>query len=704
MKLKKCKTSSILIDLANSSFNKLNEEFSIQEFHLLSFIKDKSREYGLLHNWAKDNINLPYYLNIPAKKVYVLVPKKEKVPELFYDKKKLKVSLFTDFNTIGNFHNLIKLLLAQYFELTENFVSNDKFFIHAFLNRANNWATVLKIELAHNFKIKNEIEFTINDSATRLKQISVEEHSKYYSRKIVYGKSIKNKQLFFKQLKQSEIKKFENDLFSEPNSNNLTKTKTKINFHSIMNASEHESSKAFLLERFSTNFLKFINDFGIKASAKELNLEKVEFSDNRAVLAIKNFNVSLVDGRMAKKLSLKEIFSSNNDITFTEKTIPELRENDICLFVMDYSKEDFGEIFKDETDPYKSFKESPDYAKISKQGICINENYFDEEVGKTELNKEDYLNYEGLCKEDFERNLSICISQLFLKSILISKNASLLPHFVDLKTHIFCFRNYLLFIEMDNLEIQKFETVGELLDIVSAKFSNLNTIELYENISNYHNPFANGKDFDFLTHKIIFSNESVIEIEDIPERAFYDEAKIKERIAERSMKRTKSEFKSKNNDTVSIHFNNFIDETVEDLFISYEELKMKYGKGENGFLKQIFEAKNETPFINFLNSNSDIHIEGLKQDNIFSIYTGVWYDKQQQQYFVGRTNGYQYKQEKGFQMRKVITHFGAFNEQTFFNLLNVDFIRYKEITVNPYPFKLIEMFDLINSDTLVTTQ
>ena len=186
MKQQQCKTSSILIDLENSSFKKMNAEFSVYEFKLPSYIKDKFNEYAILHNWAKDNLNNPYYLNTPSKRIYVLIPNKEQVPKLTFEDNKLAYLEFGEFNTKEKFHITIKLLLAKYFELTENFVSNDKFFLHADVNRANSWATVLKIDLTHNYKNKNDLEFSVKDAANRLKKISLEEYNKYFLKKIVF--------------------------------------------------------------------------------------------------------------------------------------------------------------------------------------------------------------------------------------------------------------------------------------------------------------------------------------------------------------------------------------------------------------------------------------------------------------------------------------------------------------------------------------
>lgn len=704
MKQQVCKTSSLLFDLENSSFKKLKDENSIQQFNLPAYIQDRYNEYAILHNWAKDNLTLPYYLNIPSKKLYVLIPKGEAIPELKYEENKLSSLAFDDYNTKEKFHITVKLLLAKYFELTENFVSNDKFFLHASVNRNKTWATVLKIDVAHNYRNKNEVEFSVKDEANRLRNISEEEQTKYYQKEIIYGQSIRNGQTFFKQLKRKEIKGFQGLLFAKPKTGFVGNTKTRINYHSILDSAGHESSKAFLLERFTTKFLQFLNEYGIKTATKELHLSKVEIEKQRIGLDIKGFNISLVDGRKVKNKKLYEIFKSNEEVSFTEKGIADLQDNDSCLFVMDYNKEDFEERFKDEKDPYRTFKESIQHKEIAKQGICINENYFDDDASDSQTSKEDYLTYEGLDEKDLQRNLGICISQLFLKRTLLNKNAAFLPHNEILKTHCFAYRNYLLFADGDNLEIEKFETASELLEKVSARFTNLNTEKLFETIYNYHNPFGNKKEFDFDNHKIIFSNESVVEILDIPERAFYDEEEIKQRIADRTKQRAKSEFKSNDTDNVSVQFNSFLDEEVENVMLSYEDLKMKYGKGETGFLKQIFGSKDERPFVKFLNEKTKVQLKGLKQDGIFSTYTGVWFDEAQQQYFVGRTHGYQHKQDKGSQMKKVLTHFGTFNSETFFELLNVDFIRYKEITVNPFPFKLIDMYQTIIQDSSVKVE
>jgi hypothetical protein len=698
MKQQVCKTSTFVVDLDKSTFAGLESDHKIIQYSVPTLFKDKPNEYGVLHNWAKDNIDHPYYLNLPAKKLFVLLPKQEDVPPLSFENNVLNKSEFTEFKSRDKFHFIVKLLLAKYFEINENFVTNDKFFLHVTVNRSNTWATVLRADISHNYKKKDALEFFIKDEATRLRKINHEEFSKFHFKDIIYGQSIKGGQLFFKQLKRSEIKDFKERLFVKPKTGFVKNTKTKIKYHSILDSAAHESSKAFLLERFSAKFISFLNQQGIAAELKELQLAKVDIGKRPDGLSIGKFNVTLIDGRKSKKQKLSEVFKGNESITFVEGEISKISQDDNCLFVMDYNKDDFDERFKSEIDPYKAFKNDTERFNVPKQGICLNENYFNDDA--EDLTPDEYLNYEGLNESDLERNLGICVNQLFLKNLLLRQSYNSLPSLPVLKNYTFCFRNYLLFISDGKLVVQKFDTAGELMEAVVQRHPKLNKEEVFDSIYKYHNPFPTAKEFDFLTHKIMFSNENVIEIVDIPERAFYDEDEIKSRIAQRNKKRPKSEFKSKGSDETSRSFNDLIDFDVEDVELSYEELKAKYGKGDEGFLKTIFGSKDERALVRFLNENTDITIKGLKQDNIFSTYTGVWFDESNKQYFVGRTHGYQSKQDKGSQMKQLVIHKGTLNQSDFFELLDVSFIRYKEITVNPYPFKLIEMYETITTPSV----
>ena len=145
MKQKIAKTSSFIVDLENSTFRKIEDNFLIFQFTLPNYISAKN-PYAALHIWAKDSLSVPYYLNIPTKKLYILLPKNEKVPELMFEGKKLGSELYEAFKTRSNVFIIIKILLAKYFEEQESFVSNDSFFLYASINRSKTYLKALKIE------------------------------------------------------------------------------------------------------------------------------------------------------------------------------------------------------------------------------------------------------------------------------------------------------------------------------------------------------------------------------------------------------------------------------------------------------------------------------------------------------------------------------------------------------------------------------
>ena len=698
--MKQHKTSSFIIDIESSSFKKLKEKFSIYQYTLPAHLRFKQNYFGVLHNWAKSNIDQPYFLHFATKKIYVLFGKDAKPETLSYEDKPLPMELFNGYKDAHLTHIWLKVLLAQYMELNDSFISNDSFYIHSELNKNQSWATVLKVNFKHDYKNMQDIVFNIEDRATRLKKISLEEYDRYHKRDIAYGLSFKNGAAIFKQLKKKELKDYSTKIFVKPKPISGNSFKTAINFHSIMDERNHEKSKSFIIQNFLSQFLQFLSKYDISVSEKELNLERVDKNTETETLRIRDFKISLIDGRKNRTSPLNQVITVpatlQNEINIKEKTNGKLSLNESVLFVMDYNKEDFEKFYPNEEDPYLKFKKSESNANVAKQGICVKELSFTDEVS---LPAQDYFNYSGINGKDLERNLSICINQLILKSILLSGDYSHLPRIELLKDRLFICRNKALFLAQGILQIIDIGSFEEFVQIVQKVTGRNDILEIFLEIYQYHNPFSKREsEFDLTKFRLIIAEDSVIELIDYPERVFYDDKEIQNRIKSRNRRRPVSEFRANESSDIAARYNEYIEDNVEELQLSYEELKTKYGRGEDGFLKTIFYNNNErktyadTIFRKFLEENKGLKIKGLKEDGIFATHTGIWFDKSQMQYFVGRTHGYgKHKQDKGFQMKKILVHSGQFSEETFFPLLNIDFIRFKELTVNPYPFKLIDM-------------
>ncbi|MEM8940405.1 MAG: hypothetical protein AAGC64_13790 [Bacteroidota bacterium] len=708
-------TSSFVIDLDNSTFKKLKDSCSIIQYSLPAHLAFKKHYFGILHNWAKTNISQPYFLHFPTKKVYVLINRDHNPEILTYDENELAYESFEKFEDERLTHIWLKVLMAQFIELNSNFISNDSFFIYSELNRSKTWATVLKVALNHDYKDKDKITFNIKDSATRIKKISLDEYQKFHKRDVPYGLSFKNGLAVFKQLKQTELKEYSKSIFVKPKPIPGNTFRAKIDYHSIMDENHHEKSRSYIIQNFLSQFIDFLIRHDVSVSTKKLDMIRVDRNSQREKLSLNGLNICLIDARIRKEKPLRQLFISSSfgeEINLFEKKVSEIKVNDLALLVMDYSGVDFEKYFPNQKDPYKEFKSNLNLVNTPKQGICINEQSFLEE--ESSLSENEYFDYSGLNDQDFQRNLSICISQLYLKSILLSGLYNGLPHQDLLEDKVFVYRNKFLFTKNDKLQIVDINSFDDLDHTVVESTGKDDLIDVLQKMFTYHYPFSKSDfEFDMSRFRLIISRDSIIELTDYPERGFYDDDEIKERIKNRNQRHAIAHFTANESSELAIKYNEYIQDNVEELSISYEELKTKYGKGEDGFLKRIFynneirKTYTDTPFREFLEQNKGLKIKGLKEGGIFSTHTGIWFDKGSLQYFVGRTLGYgQHKQDKGFQMKKILVHSGQFDPETFFPLLNIDFIRFKELTVNPYPFKLIDMMIELEEDrgTLTANQ
>lgn len=691
--MKKYKTSSFIIDVENSTFKTLLDSFKIVQYELPYRLCKGSSYFGRLHNWAKSKIPYSYHINIGKRKLYVLTPKECTPLELRISDND-RTLIAQDFNSFRKAHEVhiwVKLLVAEYLRRDNSFVSNDTFYIYATTNKTRTWATVLSIKVNHDYNDMKRLVINVKESATRLKQISTGDYKAYYSKNIAYGMSIVKGSPIFKQLRKDQIEEYDKRLFVKPKPNAKNKFKTKIGYHSISDHIKHETSKSYLVSEFVEKFITFLCQNNIVASQKELELTNVS-GKIRGKLNIRGFNVSLIDARKAKQNNLSDFVflpkAYEGSITIEKKDIAELDNSDATLFVMDYNNEDFKRYYPPDEDPYISFKQNKELP-IPKQGICVNELSFGDTL---DLSKEDYFDYKGLADKDKTRNLSICFSQLYLKKILLEKDCSGLPNLELIKGKVFTHKNHLMYIDDDKLEVRKIEDFDDFEKIVKKVTGRGDVMEFLYKSFDYNNPFSKKKDLDLNLFRLIISKDAVLEISEYSERAFYDETEVKNRIANRNKPRPISDFIVNSTAPLAIEWNEYLRDHVEETMISYEGLKSKYGKGEDGFIKQIFNFHNETPVLKYLAENTGLGIKGLKQDGIFAIHSGIWFDKSTMQYFVAKKLGYSnYDQDKSFQMRKIVVHKGTFDQDSFFPLLNIDFVRFKEYTVQPYPFKLIGM-------------
>lgn len=719
MKMKKTSqldTTTLILDFKKSN---LAKTVQIWEYDLPENTPTRNENYAKIHIWARNQTDNPYYLHTPKLKLYVVYSGGQ-VDDISYYTEVLSKRQIFDFQRNDINHCIIKVLLAHYVHETQRFVSNHNFylFVKSYNSqRGYHYADVLEIKpkIETQKDSQNEdtglFELLLDDSATRLKRTEFKERKKY---EVPFDYTeLPNGQLAFNQLKTKGVA--DDKLIYEKNTSD--EYKTKVTFHSIESVEEYEKSRNHQLAVFTNGFLEHLQSLGILANHKVLYLEQKEtrLGENSKLL-FSDFKVSVFDKRFVKKDDFQDVLNILNEtsygVKFYSSSENEASKEDNILILMDYSMGDCTNdgVLKSKIDQdgYKIVKGA---GFVNSQGFCINSNTFNKT--KNELSEEDFLTYQFVEDKDkiktiltsIQRNLEICLQQLFLKNLINQQNtiSENLPNADIIAQSVFIYScskggqpfKKICFVEHDLLKIEDFNS-PKSLQILNSFGIEGDTIEdvIYNFLSlrKKYDPYS-WKEIKNDTRFILNPN-AIIEIKEIPEKTLYS-SEVHNVLIDREGVRPKNDFEleydnSEFSDEQITVFNNYLKTNVENE-ISFEKLLQsgKNGKHREEIFK-ILGIKNETKLRN------ELKYKG-KKAGFFATSQGVWFDEKCSQYFVGNNSNYQdYTQEKGFQMRKIITLRGKFDAQLFFPLLSVDFVKYKSFTVNPYVFNLIKMYNTMN--------
>lgn len=712
-------TNTLIFNFPKSKINELKKCLEIWEYSLPNYVSGATgKDYANLQIWARYQTDKPYQLFTPKganPKLYIVYKNKNNITEINFEGQpltgrpldNLQYLLSEPTNNSSIIACIIKVLIANFVHQKGEFISNNKFYLVSNTyssKRKNYYAEVLKIspQLKSHQNIDNQhtglTELFLGDKATRLKRI---EFQNRYMGNIPFDFVVlPNGQLAFKQLKTLNTEEDKDKLIYEENTSK--KYRTKIKFHTIKSLDAYEETRNFLLSTFSKDLEKYFIELGFHVKSKKLYLEqKLSTLSSKTGLTFENFKIFVFDKRFNRKEDFQSIItklnSTNYGIQFIASTENETQHKNNTLILMDYSIGDCEEhgVLKNKIneDGYKIIKK---LGFKNSQGFCLNINTFDKK--KEEFSETEFLNYpkikitEGKIDDiDLQRNFEICLQQLFLKSLLI--NAIEIKHklpfinIVNKLVFIHCFtRNkqrfeFICYVENDILEIENLRSNKAKHVLEKLGYSELEDLILHWK---QLNPYSN---FDKGTLHWMLSNTFFWEIKEIPERVLYP-SELHEVLREREEEISKEYFKLKMNNVFfssekTKKYNDFIEQEIYDS-ISFEELVKKSGKYRKKIL-DILDINKETNLAKALNYRG-------KKAEFFTTSKGVWLDKSNLQYFVGKKDSYQYNQVTGFQLRKIILHKGQFQEDLFFPLLNVNFIKYKSFTVVPYIFRLMKMF------------
>ncbi len=207
--------------------------------------------------------------------------------------------------------------------------------------------------------------------------------------------------------------------------------------------------------------------------------------------------------------------------------------------------------------------------------------------------------------------------------------------------------------------------------------------------------------------RFMVSSRAVWQIEDCTERVLYNIPEIQRRMRARTTEHPKhafypaytpEELRIFDQQTLDA-FAAFLTTTVREQSLSFNHLVQHY-KAQG--LYEVLGIQQVTKLQKYAQLKK-IWLGSVKSVDVLPAYTGISYLPDTQQYYVGDKYGLDasYQQERGFVLRRIVVHKEREGQipldvqvrTHLFPLLEVNFVRYLQYTVYPFPFKLIEIWN-----------
>lgn len=398
-------------------------------------------------------------------------------------------------------------------------------------------------------------------------------------------------------------------------------------------------------------------------------------------------------------------------------------------------------------DPLPKFYQT--YPKLVIQTLNVNDNTKirndqKKRKEKSALKKkwgiDEYLDYgqPDVTNKSFRHSLEVSLNQLILKDIVMHpQNAiALLPEeqLKIIKDKIFLFSESLMHFDGANLIFMPVSgNFNQAQKIIKDVANRDLIVDVLKPAMEWYNKYQFSKedleDEDKISEtlkkgRFIITKDYVWQLIDSSERLLYPDQEIEARLENLEEKRPIRDFYPKFPVTGHEPFNEqqlqaykkFLEESVEERYISYSELKDKYGyikiKDEKGKmiktgegLYPVLSINSDTKLKDYFKDFLGLPIEKIRSQDVMSVYQGIWYEAQTRQYLVGSPESREIEQEKGFVLREILVHRGDTNQDKlfsalktdFFPMLQVNFVRHKQYTVYPFPFNLIEIWKKIHT-------
>jgi hypothetical protein len=423
----------------------------------------------------------------------------------------------------------------------------------------------------------------------------------------------------------------------------------------------------------------------------------------------------------------------------------DLRPGDLVLRLQDNLQDDFHRpeetdedaatgVLAAYDDPYKQFQQ--DYGDTINQSLNVNTNALDDTpeadtVGDEEREEDEdetnvtgadnstamdsatFLSYKLPTRKWLELRLLNSLNQLCLKLMVRQPAEACLrfPILERLHDNIFLYQNAMVYRDGDALVFMDVLNNRDAERVIQERTDQHIIGDILLPAQKREDQDKNEKpDYDRMNKlleksRFIVSSHFVWQIEDCQERVLYDIPEIKRRMAAKDEPHPKQDFYptyspeelDKFGQETLEAFAAFLDTTVHEAALSYNQLVQTY---KNQGLYALPGMQGPQKLVQYLQLKG-ILLGSKKGVDVIPAYNGISYLPETRQYHVGDKYGLKQQQERGFVLRRVIQHRPKERDDTLleeqlrehlFPLLEVNFVRYQQYTVYPFPFKLIEMW------------
>ncbi|MBX3057644.1 MAG: hypothetical protein KF770_14355 [Anaerolineae bacterium] len=736
-------TTILTIDRGAIDWKRLGQNSHIVRYDVRrkEWGESASKYYGSMHNWYKQESEYPCYLHTFGPHLYVKYDNADEVAELKHEGRPLpwKAVNVQDKELLPQ---ILKLLLADFFQVDGRFVSNADFFLWATADK--DFVTGLKIKLTHNWQ---EDEFIISDQATRLRKLRPSDFDKIndWKRKnvVYYGRFYREGMAIFKQLKPDQLTKEQlkegiYELFEGSLANRASLT-----FHSTKSLRALQQTRSYLLNHFIAQFIAYLNGLGLPFEQKRLSMQPMHTMSTSAMkerqLPLEQKPIYIVDDRLNALRSpddfaacfcqVANAATPDHDTLFVVKPEDEIEPGDWVLRIQDYEKDDFDSetgILKDWQDTKADFyARHPD---VVKQTMNVNNNSKKrqkeaERQKSRDWSATEYLEYDVPMNADLKTQLEVCRNQLLLKDVVMyPQNVSpRLPQIQMMADMMFLYQEVLVYFDGQDLHFMAVANNFDVaVDLVRAHtgWDLENDVLIPSAYLRKYEGMPDAKEIDGATKRpFIISRDFVWEIWEGNGRVLNEDAVIRERLEALEQPRPIKQYYPPQLDNNPLFdrqqlqaYTEFLDREVRQSTISFVDLKTQYGNHikdergtilvENGGFFSLLGIHRAKKYREYLKGWVGLPLESVREDHLFPVYKGIWYAPDTNHYVAGVKDPNTEEQERSHTLRRIVVHQGDQSRagaqvqiaKSFFPLLEVNFIRHKNYTVMPFPFKLIEIW------------